>query len=164
MEIRKSELSDLPAMEALYAAAREFMREMGNPDQWGTVHPPAAQLISDIEQGRSYLCLDEGKAVGCFYFGPGPDPAYLTIEGGSWLSDSPYWVVHRVAAAGRRGVGTFCLRYCMERANHIRIDTHEQNLPMQRMLLKNGFSRRGIIHLANSDERVAFEWLAGMAQ
>lgn len=158
MEIREAAMDDLPAMEGLYAQARAFMREMGNPDQWGTSYPPSAQLVSDIEQGRSYLCLDSGEAVGCFYFGPGPDPTYLKIERGSWQDESPYWVLHRVAAIGRRGVGSFCLRFCMEKAAHIRIDTHEQNLPMQRMLLKHGFSRRGIIHLANGAERVAFEF------
>ena len=39
----------------------------------------------------------------------------------------------------------------------IRIDTHKDNIPMQRALAKHGFIKCGIIHLANGDERIAFQ-------
>ena len=42
-------------------------------------------------------------------------------------------------------------------AASIRVDTHRDNLPMQRMLQKNGFIYCGIIYLADGKERFAFE-------
>ena len=33
--IRKAELKDLPKLKELYEKARQYMRENGNPDQWG---------------------------------------------------------------------------------------------------------------------------------
>ena len=35
MEIRKTEQEDLDQVLALYEEARRFMRDHGNPDQWG---------------------------------------------------------------------------------------------------------------------------------
>ena len=43
------------------------------------------------------------------------------------------------------------------RHSDVRIDTHEDNIPMQRALLRAGFERCGIIHIATGDERVAFQ-------
>ena len=41
----------------------------------------------------------------------------------------------------------------------LRIDTHEGNVVMRRMLEKHGFVHRGVIHLENGDPRVAYEKL-----
>ena len=39
----------------------------------------------------------------------------------------------------------------------IKVDTHEQNIPMQNLLKKNGFEYCGIIYLEDGGKRVAFE-------
>ena len=39
----------------------------------------------------------------------------------------------------------------------IRVDTHEDNIGMQKLLEKCGFEKCGIIHLENGDPRVAYE-------
>ena len=41
--------------------------------------------------------------------------------------------------------------------NSIRIDTHEENLPMQNLLKKNNYEYCGIIYLEDKSERLAFE-------
>ncbi len=49
---------------------------------------------------------------------------------------------------------------CKQRGIHsIKIDTHQENLPMRRFLEKNAFQYCGIIYLENGDERMAFERL-----
>ena len=40
---------------------------------------------------------------------------------------------------------------------YIRIDTHEKNLPMQKALLKQGFTHRGTIYIADGTARMAFD-------
>lgn len=38
--IRKAVPADEPAIAGVYAKARDFMKEHGNPDQWGSQYPP----------------------------------------------------------------------------------------------------------------------------
>ena len=39
----------------------------------------------------------------------------------------------------------------------IRGDTHRLNLPMQRVMVKNGLKLRGVIHVEDGSERLAYE-------
>lgn len=159
MEIRKAEMSDLDEMMQLFSEARQFMREHGNPDQWGTNYPSTEQIISDIERGCSYLCADEGRAAATFYFALETEHDYDEIYDGAWLNEEPYAVMHRVASPGRKkGAATFCVNWCLERCGgNLRIDTHRDNIPMQRMLEKNGFARCGKIYLKSGAERIAYQ-------
>lgn len=159
MEIRKTTMDELEAVLELYEEARQFMRESGNPDQWGTTNPPKERVEADIVEGKSYVCEEDGQLLGTFFFSEGPDPTYQVIYDGAWKNDAPYHVVHRVACPGRKkGVGSVCIQWCIRQScGNVRIDTHEQNLPMQHMLEKNGFVRCGIIHLTNGAERIAYQ-------
>lgn len=161
MEIRKAKEQDLPEILKLYAEARTFMQKTGNGSQWGTTYPPVEQVVADIREGKSYVCEAEGILAGVFYFSEGPDPDYAKIYEGSWIGNENYHIMHRVAAPGRvKGAGSFCIRWCAKHSGgDLRIDTHRNNLPMQHVLEKNGFQRCGIIHLANGDERIAYEFL-----
>ena len=103
---------------------------------------------------------EDGELQGVFYFSLENDPTYDVIKDGSWLSDKPYGVIHRIASAGKKkGVLKTCIEFCLERTNHIRIDTHENNTVMHHLLSKYGFSKRGIIFLQNGDERIAYEYI-----
>ena len=51
--VRKAKSEDLPRIEAIYAYARKFMAETGNPNQWRNNHPPVSQLKEDIEKELS---------------------------------------------------------------------------------------------------------------
>ena len=39
----------------------------------------------------------------------------------------------------------------------IKVDTHENNIPMQSLLKKNGFEYCGVVYLEDGGKRVAFE-------
>lgn len=159
MQVRKTEAEDTERILELYAMARDFMKEHGNPDQWGDTYPPRELVERDIQEGKSYVCEDEGVITAVFFFDKGEDPDYREIHGGEWLSDTPYSVVHRIAApAGRKGTASFCIRWCYEKSGgNIRIDTHRDNIPMQRMLEKNGFQQCGTVYIAGVDERIAYQ-------
>lgn len=159
MNIRQTTMEDMAAVTALYDKARGFMMEHGNPDQWGLSHPPEELIKSDIRAGYSYVCLAEGEICGVFFYQKGIEPDYLNIRQGAWLDDQPYGVVHRIAApTGVKGVATFCLNWCLEQSGgNLRIDTHADNYPMQRMLEKNGFVRCGLIDLKDGSERIAYQ-------
>ncbi len=163
MQIRKTQQKDLDEVMDIYAGARAFMARTGNPRQWGpTCWPPRALVESDIRQGKSYVCEDQGRIAAVFYFDQGKDiePAYAKIEDGAWADESPYGVIHRIAAAeGTRGVGSFCIRWGIEQCGHMRMDTHGDNKVMQHVLTKLGFGYRGIIYVEeDNDPRLAYEF------
>ena len=160
MIIRKTLDTDIPAVMAIYDAARAFMREHGNATQWPVGTPSAEQLKSDIAAGGSYVCEDDGRVVATFAFLPGPDESYNKIEAGSWRSDAPYHVLHRVASDGTtHGIAAAMFAFAKERADYLRIDTHQDNLAMQGASLKAGFERTGIVYVSDGTPRVAFDWL-----
>ena len=166
MEIRKAIHADLDEIMAIYAYARTFMAKTGNPRQWGASGWPPRELIEDdIEKRNSYVCIDNDGILAVFYYSAGEDidPCYRLIEDGAWREDSPYGVVHRIAASeGARGVGSFCINWAFEQCGHLRIDTHEDNLVMRKLLKKLGFQYCGIIHVKEDDDpRLAFEKLSG---
>ena len=107
-------------------------------------HPDEAQLTEDIESGGAWLCRENGALLAAFYFAPGPDADYAVIREGSWLEEErPYWVIHRVASYGGRGAAAYCLDWCWQRCDNLRIDTHRDNLPMQAAAGKSAASGCG---------------------
>ena len=82
------------------------------------------------------------------------------IEGGQWRSDVPYAVLHRVASDGTtHGVAAAMFAFAKDCVDHLRIDTHQDNLPMQGAIAKAGFERAGIVYVSDGTPRVAFDWL-----
>ncbi len=158
MNIRKATREDLSAILQIYEDARGYMRENGNPHQWGGGYPSAALVEQDINGGICHICEDGGELAGVFVCFVGEDPTYQTVYGGAWLNERPYAVIHRIAVAKhRRGVASACFDYGFLLCKNLKIDTHRDNLPMQRSLAKNGFLPCGIIHLANGEERIAYQ-------
>lgn len=156
-EIQKATLADLPRILEIYEEARAYMRASGNPDQWGTTHPAQSMILQDIEEQKLYLCKEGAEILGVFFYEQGIDPTYVLIEEGQWLNEEPYGVIHRLAVAQRcRGVASFCFDWAMQQCPQLRIDTHENNIAMQKALAKNGFQYCGVIHIYNGDDRIAY--------
>ena len=158
MKIRKTTEKDLERIMEIYAYARKFMADHGNPDQWGPDSWPPEELIrDDIRAGKSYVCVNDGdRVVGTFFYdyGSDVDPTYCVIEDGAWKDDSDYGVIHRIAGDGsEKGIGTFCLNWAFDRCGHMRIDTHEDNVVMQNLLEKLGIIRVE----RNNEPRLAYE-------
>jgi RimJ/RimL family protein N-acetyltransferase len=136
------------------------MRQSGNPDQWKDSYPSSELISDDIDSGNLYVVKEEERILGVFYSSFGEDETYKPIYGGTWNTNIPYGIIHRIAVAKDAhglGVSAFCFAKTLQRYGSIRIDTHKDNLPMQRALEKFGFSRRGIIRLHNGEERIAFD-------
>ena len=158
MYVRKTTMNDLRQVEVIYNKARIFMRQSGNKTQWAHHWPPEKVIIADIESGDSYVCVDEKEQVlAVFIYKKGIDPTYLKIDG-EWLNDNEYGVIHRFASARKiRGAASFCLDWALQQCPDLRIDTHEDNVPMRSLLTSRGFTYCGVIYLANGDPRVAYQ-------
>ena len=156
--VRKAQENDLEEILFIYDKARAYMRANGNKGQWRNGYPSRSVLEYDIEQGRLFVEEDDFGIYGVFMLLVGDDPTYRIIREGEWLDNSPYAVIHRIASSGRRsGVLREALSYASLSSRHIRIDTHQDNIPMQKALEKEGFSRRGIIVCDDGTDRIAFE-------
>lgn len=162
--VRPTLLSDVPRLKEIFADARAFMAENGNPSQWGDGYPHEEDILNDIRRGVSYVVVDGDVVVGTFAFILGEDPTYHIIEDGDWADDPrPYGTIHRLAAArGVHGVADACLRYCESKTDHLRADTHSDNRVLQHILTSRGFTYRGIIYVRNHSPRLAYQRIAVM--
>lgn len=158
MLIRKTVEADLIQIENIYKNAKRFMKESGNPNQWNSETPNAETARADMQNEVSYVAEDNGKVVAVFMFSLKEDPTYLKIYQGAWLNDKPYGVIHRIAVLEQgKAIIDYCINYCFSKCQNLRIDTHRDNLPMQRALIKRGFKYCGIIYLQNAEERLAYQ-------
>lgn len=159
MKIRQSTIDDLKRLMHIYEYARALMAANGNANQWINGYPSEALIRQEIDNGHSWVCLDEnGTIAGTFCLIEGEDPSYAYIEGGKWLNSLPYVTVHRLATSGeKRGVADACFQWCFERYANVRVDTHRDNTIMQNILKKYGFVYCGIIYVANGTPRLAFQ-------
>ncbi|MBR1890002.1 MAG: dephospho-CoA kinase [Alloprevotella sp.] len=164
--IRQSTESDLPQMMHIFAEARTIMRSSGNLKQWINNYPSVELVREDISKGYSFVVERHNEIIASFVFMPGPDSTYTHIYNGAWKDDTtPYWVLHRIGKrTGPRGVFDDILRFCNNRSDNLRIDTHRDNKIMQKLLLRNDFQYCGIIYLNNGDERLAYQRIVQKAE
>lgn len=155
--IRKAVPDDMPRILEIYAYARRFMAEHGNPHQWGDHHPWEEQLWEDIRSGDLYVVASDGYIHGVFAFILGEDPTYARIYDGAWNHNSPYGTIHRIAGDGSGGILHACIVHCENVIGHLRIDTHHDNIVMQNAIRKEGFRECGIIYIADGTPRIAYD-------
>lgn len=157
--IRKSIVTDIPRMMEIFAIARRFMKETGNPNQWADNYPSEDLLKEDIQSGDSYVCISENNIVATFVLRGGKDPTYDIIYDGEWKNDLPYATIHRIASSREaKGIFNSVMGFTLQTYLSIRIDTHRDNKVMQQAILKSGFEYCGIIYCWNGDERLAYQF------
>lgn len=158
MKIRLATKEDITAADEIYRNAKEYMKKNGNPDQWRGDYPSGLDVELGIPSGVSYVIEDAGEIVATFHFEIGHEPTYDRIYEGEWKNDAPYAFIHRIAVKYHgRGIVDFVFSECFKMRQNLKIDTHRDNLPMQRVLLRNGFRKCGVIYLESGDERVAYQ-------
>ena len=171
MLIRATTPADVPAVMTIIEEARRTIAALGI-DQWQNGSPNEAMILADVKEGQSRVALVNGEVVGTFALIENGEPVYAAIENGGWQTPDrdaagewSYLAIHRVAiSVSHRGSGisTAVIRHAEESARtlgrtSLRIDTHEGNVVMRRMLERHGFIPCGTIHLENGDPRVAYE-------
>lgn len=166
MELRKATPADIPRILEIYDGAKASMREM-NIQQWSEEYPNRDSALADIQSQTGYVLTLNGTVVATCCLAFGHEPTYDIIYDGAWEGDGPYGFLHRVAVdpacKGKGAAGLFFQeleRQAIERGVAIlRGDTHQDNLPMQRTMEKNGLKRRGTILLEDGSPRIAYERL-----
>ncbi len=164
MVFRKTTEQDLDQVMKIIKQAQEYFRN-NHIDQWVNNYPSIETIKNDIANGYSYVLLKDGNIVATAAISFDEEVTYRSIYDGDWLSNSDYVVIHRIAVDNNykgSGISAEIMKYveqmCLKKAvNSIKIDTHEQNMSMQKFLEKNGFSYCGVIYLLDRSRRVAYE-------
>ncbi len=170
--IKKTEHVDLPAVMEIIDEAKAYMRKSGI-DQWQRGYPSEETIKEDIKTGDGYL-LVSGRCgiIGTFCLTFSHQPEYDYVEEGGF-SVGTSAALHRVAIKNSekgRGRAAKIVKFAAEECEkqgreYLRIDTHKNNLSMQRMLIKNGFSPVGFIYTEcirdDIHRRIAFEMKIG---
>lgn len=64
--IRHTTTADIPRLKEIFAIARRFMAEAGNPNQWTEGYPSEELLQEDIDSGDSYVIVKGDRIVATF--------------------------------------------------------------------------------------------------
>ncbi len=167
MHIRKATHTDIDGLLALFDEARGTIAALGI-DQWQDGYPSREVVCEDLAKKRVFVVDCDGQIGGTFVIVDDGEPTYDRIYDGHWETgddDQHYLAVHRVAVAVEKrgcGISTAILNRAAEEAiarglRSLRIDTHEGNVVMRRMLEKHGFVHCGTIFLQSGAARVAYE-------
>ena len=158
--IRLAKTTDLPKLLEIYDYAKKFMAAAGNPTQWNGAYPDMATLENDIQNDWLFVIENEGATCGVFALIYGVEACYNDLHGGSWGSDTPYATVHRIAGDGTKsGLFAECVDFALERFDHLRVDTHPDNIPMQKAIAKAGFVKRGTVYVEDGSPRYAYDYI-----
>ena len=164
MEFRQAKISDLDQIVEIIELSKKYLKET-KVDQWQDGYQSKEDLRRDIESGNSYVLTNKDEIVATTVISLDGESTYNSIFNGEWITNEDYIVMHRVAVHDKyKGKGIF--KELIKEAeilalnkgiSSIKIDTHRDNISMQRAVVKNDFQKCGIIYLEDGSERIAFE-------
>lgn len=167
LELKKADKNDLPVILSIVEDGIISLKKQGLPQWQNGYGPQENQLLADIEKQESYLLMVDGEIYGTAALVSGVDDVYTAIKDGQWSgNDSEYRSIHRFALAAKatgKGFAKRFLRLLAESAqesgcNDIRIDTHPENIKMQKAILGAGFTYRGMVEFPIPDgKRKAYQ-------
>lgn len=166
MTIRLAQKKDVDRIMQIISDARESIGRLGI-DQWQYGYPTRDIVKEDIELKRGFVAVDGEQIVATFALMLHGEPTYKKIYCGAWIGSGEYIAFHRIAIDSPyrgRGVAEEIIKFLHIYANEngyesIRVDTHTGNIPMRKMLERNGFEYCGTIHLLDGESRAAYEKL-----
>ena len=144
--------------------AQDYFKEHGI-NQWQDNYPNFETVKKDIINRNGYVLLKNNIIVGTVVVSFDGEKNYESIYSGKWVRDDAFAVIHRIAIDSKfkgQGLSSEIIKnienICLSQGVHsIRIDTHKENISMQKMLSKNNFTYCGIIYLEDKSVRLAFE-------
>lgn len=163
-KVEKAKKRDLNYIRKIYDKASEFLKK-NKVNQWQNGYPNNEIIEKDFENGNLYVLKNDNDIVGAMAFLKEEEPTYKKIYDGNWLTNNIYYTIHRISVLNKgQGLSKYFFEYAINQCKNdsiksLRIDTHKDNLVMQRALTKMGFEYCGIIYLKDGDKRIAFERL-----
>lgn len=164
LNFKKTVKADVDNIMVVIKQAQDYFKEQGI-NQWQNNYPNSDTINNDIVNGHSYVLLKDDNIVATVAVSFDGESTYNNIYEGKWITNDKYAVIHRIAVDNTyKGLGLsseiikkveeLCV---INNVHSIKVDTHRENLSMQKLLKKNMFEYCGIIYLLDGNERIAFE-------
>ncbi|MDR0383805.1 MAG: hypothetical protein LBH47_00560 [Christensenellaceae bacterium] len=135
--VRKARPDDIDEIMRIYRAAKQFMVNTGNPNQWTGDWPYKEIVLEDIQKRELHKVLFNGNIVGCF----GLEEKLTHAE------------IHRIAADGTvKGIAKFVLDFVFNRVDKVLAETSFDNKIMQHIFTKYGFKTTGTAKYTYPDQ------------
>ncbi len=155
--IRLAIIEEIQAISELAKAVRSDMWNNGLK-QWTGNYPAYENFYQDYANKGLYVLVEEGVIIGSVSIFVENEIAYHEV---AWEKDKSL-VVHRIIvdpARQGKGYGKQLIEFALTMAlqdgfDSVKIDTHPDNLKMQRLLKSMNFNYRGYLSSIN---RLAFE-------
>ncbi len=168
MEVKRVKKEEIRQVMEAINDAKTFLKPQSQ--QWQQGYPNEETMEKDILNHNLFGVYLDGELTCVAALIIGIEKTYVNMIEGEWeIGVSPNdLVIHRIAVRNKfRGKG--CAKVMMKFAEEyallnsclsIKIDTHRANLPMQNLVLSNGYKYQGIIDLNRNEEdqlRLAYE-------
>lgn len=163
MNYRKAKINEIEEINKMYEEGSFILKSRGI-DQWQGKNLPKASMenINSI-----YVLEDDGEIIATALH-LDYDSDYDEIFDGEWICDGgEYYAIHRFMTkhnVRNKGYAKLLLEeieILAKRNNKdsIRLDTHKDNIPMQKTLEKMNYEKCGVVYLYNGAPRLAYEKL-----
>lgn len=164
MKFQKAVEKDIKNIMNIIEQAQSYFKEQGI-NQWQDNYPNLETIKSDVDSGASYILLKENNIIATAAVSFSGEKTYESIYDGKWLTNGEFTVIHRIAVDNNYkglGIASEIIKNVEKLSlnkgiRSIKVDTHEENISMQNLLRKNGFSYCGVIYLEDRSKRIAFE-------
>ena len=138
-----------------------------NIDQWQNNYPNELIIKNDIFSKYAYVLEENNQILGYCLISNEKDSNYDNVFAGQWLSNDNYLVIHRLVISNEfkgMNLGSKIIEFTKTLALNmqiysIKVDTHDDNLSMIKLLTKNNFSYIGIIKIEDQSLRNAYEYV-----
>lgn len=166
--MRQARPKDLNSVLTIINNGKQFLK-LQQINQWQAGYPNENTISQDIDDGVGFVFTIDKKVAGYAALVYGEDSGYTHIVEGKWDNpDFNYFAIHRIAISdeyrGQNLSGKFftaIITYIFsQNGRDIRIDTHPKNKVMQSVIKSNGFIKKGIVHVDESNdetERYAYQ-------
>ena len=164
IQFKKAKNEDLDKIMQVIAEAQKSLKNQA-VDQWQNNYPSKDVILNDIDNDNFYILKTKNNIVAISALIFEEDKTYKNIYRGSWINNKAYATIHRIAVATdfkNQNIASNLLKKLEKLAKEkavlsLRIDTHRDNVIMQKFLNKNKFKYCGLIYLEDGSERLAYE-------
>lgn len=161
LSLRKATAEDEREILRLYENGRAMLKRRKIP-QWQGDYPGREEILKDLDANALYVGERDGKVEAVASLLLGEEPTYEVIDG-AWGWDAPYGTIHRMtvdsnlAYTAKEMVALLEEEARLSGVHGIRIDTHEENAPMRRLIEQCHYVKRGWITVADGTPRIAYD-------
>ncbi len=159
LTIKKLIKADLDAnlLEQELLNIKKMMKKVGNP-QWDECYPLVQDFEMDISNGVLYGFYENNKLIGLCALTTNYEEHYYQNEHSFkyYKPTDDIIYIHRVLKYNfaQKYTGTDLLKLIIKEflKNHdaIQIDTNQENIPMNRAIIKSGFNKSGTFQLEHN--------------